>query len=115
LIDDLSTATTLVGAAMTDYERRDLPQPVFVLADLEETRRHLAAQLGAEEFARCMRAGARRTRTEVADIATRALEAFIGANDEPSAGRSSERSGEQEHRPLVWQRVDRLDEYRDFP
>jgi hypothetical protein len=97
VIEDLPTATTLVGAATADYERRNLPQPVFVLADLEETRRHLADELGEEEFARCMRAGARRTRTEIADIATRALEAFIDAHDDASPGRTSERSGEQEH------------------
>ncbi|HSM67529.1 MAG TPA: adenylate/guanylate cyclase domain-containing protein [Ilumatobacteraceae bacterium] len=77
VIDDPSTAAVLVGAVATDYERRRAPQPTFVVADLEDTRRRLAEQLDAEEFARCIRSGARRTRAEVVDIATAALHAYI--------------------------------------
>jgi predicted ATPase/class 3 adenylate cyclase len=81
LIDDLSTAAVLVGAVASDYERRRTTQPTFVLADLEDLRRHLAGQLDDEELARCLRAGARRTRTELIDIATAALHVFIGSDD----------------------------------
>ena len=81
VIDDLAAAATLVGAATADYDRRTVRQSPFILADLDETRRRLVEQLGDEEFSRCMRAGARRTRTEVVDIAIRGLEAFIGAHD----------------------------------
>jgi predicted ATPase/class 3 adenylate cyclase len=81
VIDDLATAAVLIGAAVTHYERQEVPQPVFVLADLEITRARLADRLEVGEFARRMRNGARRTRTEVIDIATRALAAFIDAHD----------------------------------
>ena len=81
LIDDLSTAAMLIGAAVTDYERRRVKQPAFVLDDLDATRRRLAEQLGDEEFSRCMRAGSRRDRAEVIDIATRSLREFLDAHD----------------------------------
>ena len=78
VIDDLSLAATLIGAAAADYERRARTQPASVIADLEATRRRLAGQLDEEEFSRCIRAGARRTRTEFIELASRGLEAFIG-------------------------------------
>jgi class 3 adenylate cyclase len=62
-------------------ERRRTTQPTFVLADLEDLRRHLAGRLDDEELERCLRAGARRTRTELIDIATAALHVFIGSDD----------------------------------
>jgi tetratricopeptide (TPR) repeat protein len=91
VIDDLSTAALLIGAVTTDYERHKVQQPAFVLADLDETRRHLAERLDDAEFARCMRAGARRTRTEVTDIATRALEAFVDDHDDHTVEQSGDR------------------------
>ena len=81
VIDDLTIAATLAGAATADYERRTVRQAPFILDDLDVTRRRLAEQLGDEDFSRCMRAGARRTRTEFVDIAIRGLGAFIDAHD----------------------------------
>lgn len=81
VIDDRSTAALLIGAALTEYERHKVQQPAFVLADVDATRQHLAEELGEDEFSRCVRAGARRNRTELTDIATRALGAFIEARD----------------------------------
>jgi predicted ATPase len=85
VIDDLSTAALLVGAAAEEYARHQVPQPVFVLADLAETRRRLGGRLDEEEFARCLRAGARRNRAELIDIATRALEEYLAAHADPPA------------------------------
>jgi predicted ATPase/class 3 adenylate cyclase len=84
LIGDLSTAAVLLGGVATDYERRRTKQPAFVLADLEELRRHLGGQFDDEEFARCLRAGARRTRPELIDIASGALRAVIDSDDDPA-------------------------------
>jgi tetratricopeptide (TPR) repeat protein len=85
VLDDLSLAATLIGAAAADYERRTRTQPAYVLADLDTTRKRLAEQLDEEEFSRCMRAGARRTRTEFIELAARGLEAFIGADDDQAS------------------------------
>ncbi len=81
VIDDHPTAAVLVGAATNDYERRRTEQPTFVLSDLEATRLRLSEQLDDEEFARCLRTGARRTRPEFLDIATSALRSFIETDD----------------------------------
>jgi predicted ATPase/class 3 adenylate cyclase len=91
LLDDPSTAAVLVGAVSTDYERRRTKQPTFVLADLEDVRRRLAGQLDDEELARCLRAGGRRTRPELIDIATTALHAVIDADDDPSLASTGSR------------------------
>ena len=85
VLDDLSLAATLIGAAAADYERRTRPQPAYVVADLEATRNRLAEQLDEEEFSRCMRAGARRSRTEFIELASRGLEALIGAVDDQTS------------------------------
>ncbi len=77
VIDDLPTAATLIGAAEADYGRRQLTEPRYVIDDLAHTRARLEQQLGDEEFARCLRAGGRRTRAEVIDITTRSLRSFI--------------------------------------
>ena len=81
VFDDLPLAATLVGAATADYERRARSQPAFVVADLDASRARLAERLGEEEFARCMRAGARRTRAEVIEMTISGLESYIGAAD----------------------------------
>ena len=81
VLDDLSLAATLIGAAATDYERHARPQPFFVVADLETTRNRLAGQLGDEEFSRCIRAGTRRTRTELVELATHGLQVFLDGAD----------------------------------
>jgi predicted ATPase/class 3 adenylate cyclase len=79
IIDDAATAAVLVGAAAEHYERQRIPQPSWVVRDLEQVSSELEERLGGEEFGRCFRAGRRRSRLEVAAAATDALDAVIAA------------------------------------
>lgn len=84
IIDDLPTAAVLLGAAIAGYERSSRPQPEVIRSDLERTRRRLEAALGAEESARHLRTGERRTRSEARDLALDALTTFV--NRSPTSG-----------------------------
>ena len=77
VIDDRPSAALLIGAATAHYERTDIPQPTWVTGDLAQTTGLLRSALGDEEFARCRRAGSRRTRTEILQAATEALASFV--------------------------------------
>ena len=77
VIDDARAAALIVGAAEEYYGRQSVPQPAWVLDDLERTTASLEAVLGSDEFGRCQRAGRRRSRAEVVDTTDRALEAVI--------------------------------------
>jgi tetratricopeptide (TPR) repeat protein len=77
MIDDLPTAVLLISAAATRYERSDVAPALWVVRDLEQTTRRLEQELGAEDFGRCHRAGARRTRAEILQATTDGLEAFV--------------------------------------
>lgn len=95
----IAVATAGLGRVLALAGRTDDARPVLVEArerfeelnvapgladvDLEDVRRHLAGQLDDEEFARCLRAGGRRTRPELIDIATAALHTVIDAEDDP--------------------------------
>jgi predicted ATPase/class 3 adenylate cyclase len=86
VIDDKSDAALLVAAAAARYERIAVPQPRWVIEDLERTTQQLQRLMDADEFGRCERAGGRRTRTEVVQATNDALESFIGRFDEPTDG-----------------------------
>ena len=73
VIDDQATAATLLGAAVSAYDRLDTEQSSFIVHDLESTRTALAASSDPDDFARYLRAGARRSQAEMADIARAAL------------------------------------------
>jgi predicted ATPase/class 3 adenylate cyclase len=83
VIDDHSVATLLVAAAAARYERIQLPQPQWVIEDLERTTQHLQRVVDPDEFGRCQRAGGRRARTEVVQATNDALESFIARVDGP--------------------------------
>ena len=81
IIDDVSTAATLAGAASAAYERSLIRQIAYVLDDLAAICARLEAELGPDEFGTCFRAGGRRTKAEAIAIGTAALEAFIESAD----------------------------------
>jgi tetratricopeptide (TPR) repeat protein len=77
VISDRATAAVLVGAATEAYERSDIGQPAFVIAELAALRERLETELGPEEFGRQFRTGERRTRQEAIDIGRAALSAYL--------------------------------------
>jgi len=79
VIDDRPTAAVLAGAARAAYDRSDVGQSVFVLADLDRLMTRLESELGPEEFGRHVRAGERRSHQEAVDIARAALRTFLDA------------------------------------
>jgi tetratricopeptide (TPR) repeat protein len=87
VIDDDATAAVLVGAAAAAYERTSVGQSVFINGDLGHVSARLEQRLGEEEFARRVRAGGRRTRTEATAIVRDALASH--ASDADALGTSS--------------------------
>jgi hypothetical protein len=92
VIDDRLTAALLIGATADRYERSEVAQAVWVVRDNEHTAQMLQSELDSDEFGRCQRAGARRTRAEVLQLTTEALGSFI----EHSAG---EQRRDADHAP----------------
>jgi tetratricopeptide (TPR) repeat protein len=76
IIDDAAVAALLLGAAEEHYERQRSPQPTWVVDDLRRVTNEVEARLGREEFGRHHRAGRRRSRQEIVDVASGALEAI---------------------------------------
>lgn len=77
VISDRATAAVLVGAATVAYERSDVGQPAYVIAELSALRDRLGTELGPEESGRHFRTGERRTRPEAIDIGRAALSAYL--------------------------------------
>ena len=83
VIPDRAAAAVLVGAVTAGYDRSDMEQPAFVMGELGAVRRRLEFELEAEELARHLRTGERRSRAEAVDIGRASLTEYI-ADDRTS-------------------------------
>ncbi len=79
ILTDRTTAAVLAGAAAAMYERSNIGQPVFVVDDLGALYEVLETEFDADELARHVRAGGRRTRQEAIGLACASLHEYVRA------------------------------------